>query len=378
MKRLIYISIISLLALPISASENDETNNSHPISDSRLETPTEKNVNNKDSLLIFPVLYYTPETEIAGGILGGYYFYPSENPDYSKPSSFTLDLQYTELKQFKGEITFDIFKSSYKERIAGAIGYSKFPSRFWGIGNHTQYENEILYSPKSYWLNLMYKILVAGNLYMGFEYEFNHKDITFSDSSDSIDWNSLTGKNGGSVSRIGFSISQDTRDHLIYPSDGIYCQGQLLISNEIIGSDFDFTSLKIDIRKYLSIFHDVVIAGQAIGSVTWGDAPFYNLSYIGGKYLIRGFYEGRYRDQDMIAIQGECRIPIWWRIGAVAFIGAAQVAESPGDFKLNDFRIAFGGGIRLLWDREQKLNIRLDVGFAEGETSLYVTIGEAF
>jgi outer membrane protein assembly factor BamA len=373
---IIFIMIIPLLSA--SGSEHSKQWNRYFFSDFSEELSVEKEDASKDSLMIFPVIYYTPETEIAGGILGGYYFYPSENPDYSKPSAVTLELLYTGLDQFKGEITFDVFKSFYKERITGAIGYSKFPSKFWGIGNYTKAEDETLFTPKSFWVNLSYKFLIVHDLYIGLEYELNLKDIIHEDQSSGFDLDLINGVDGGLVSRIGFSISDDTRDHLIYPGKGAYYQGQFMFSNRILGSDFDFTSLKIDLRNYFTLFEEVVIAGQLVGSFNWGDIPFFYSSFVGGKYLMRGFYEGRYRDNDMIAIQGECRIPLWWRIGIVVFAGVAQTADIPGDFRFDAFKVAFGGGVRLLWDKEQKLNIRLDVGFAEGETSLYVTIGEAF
>ena len=376
-KKLDCVLSILIMIIPVlfgSGSENYKQRNSYFLQESQAEIVS----TDKDSLLIFPVLYYTPETETAGGILGGYYFYPSENPDYSKPSAVTLELLYTELEQYKGEVTFDIFKSSYQERITGAIGYSEFPSKFWGIGNYTSEDDETMYTPESFWINLSYKLLVLPELYIGFEYEYNHRDITHEDQTIDFDWDSVNGKDGGSVSRIGFSISDDTRDHLIYPGNGLYCQGQIMFSNGIVGSDYDFISLKIDLRNYFTLFEEVVIAGQVVGSFNWGDVPFYYSSSMGGKYMMRGFYEGRYRDNDIIAIQGECRIPVWWRVGIVAFAGMAQAAGDVEDFRFDVFRIAFGAGIRLMWDKEQKLNIRLDVGFAEGGTSLYLTIGEAF
>jgi hypothetical protein len=338
----------------------------------------EEKVVNTDSLLLFPVVYYTPETKIAGGILGGYYFYPSQNPDFSKPSFITLDLIYTELKQIKGEVTCDIFWGEYKNRFIGAVGYSKFPSKFWGIGNSTVSNAEEAYTPQGFWLNLGYRNLAAQGVYLGLDYEYLHRDIVWGAQGSGIEWESVTGKDGGTISRFGLSVTSDSRNHLIYPSDGGYYQAQVKFASRAIGSEFNFTAISIDLRKYGIIFGDTVLAIQMNGVFSIGETPFFSSASIGGKYLMRGFYEGRYRDDDILALQAECRLPLWWRLGIVAFAGFAQVADRIESFRIDNFKFAFGGGVRFLWDKEQKLNIRLDVGFAEGNSALYLTIGEAF
>jgi hemolysin activation/secretion protein len=153
---------------------------------------------------------------------------------------------------------------------------------------------------------------------------------------------------------------------------------EIKFATRAIGSEFDFTSLNMDLRRYGTLFDNIVVAAQLYGVFNMGVTPFFDAASIGGKYLMRGFYEGRYRDDNMLALQTECRLPLWWRFGIVAFAGFAQVADRIEDFRFDNFKFAFGGGFRFLWDTEQKLNIRLDIGFAEGKSGLYVTIGEAF
>jgi hypothetical protein len=379
-KILTLFSVFILLFLPefMFPSDNHSDQSKSSAYQNKNTESNEEKIVNTDSLLIFPVVYYTPETKIAGGILGGYYFYPSENPDYSKPSFITLDFTYTELEQIKGEVACDIFWGDYRNRFIGSIGYSKFPSKFWGIGNNTTSDKEELYTPKGFWLNLGYKNLIAGGVFLGLDYEYLRRDIVREAPGGGIEWESVTGRNGGVISRFGFSVVSDSRNHSIYPSDGAYCQAQVKFASRAFGSEFDFTSVSIDLRLYHKFLKDMVIATQLNGVFNTGDTPFYSDASIGGKYLMRGFYEGRYRDDDMLALQSECRMPLFWRFGAVVFAGFAQVADRIEDFRLGGFKFAFGGGLRFLWDKEQKLNIRLDVGFAEGETGLYITIGEAF
>ena len=92
---------------------------------------------------------------------------------------------------------------------------------------------------------------------------------------------------------------------------------------------------------------------------------------------MRGYYEGRYRDKDMIAFQMEYRLPVWWRFGLVGFVGFGGVADKIKKFKLKKFKYSIGWGIRYLLIRNEKINVRLDFGYGESSSGTYITIGEA-
>ena len=76
--------------------------------------------------------------------------------------------------------------------------------------------------------------------------------------------------------------------------------------------------------------------------------------------------------------QGEYRVPLFWRIGAVAFGGIAAVANEFSEFRLESIKPSYGGGIRFALDEDDKINIRLDMGFGQNTNGFYLTIGEAF
>jgi hypothetical protein len=122
-----------------------------------------------------------------------------------------------------------------------------------------------------------------------------------------------------------------------------------------------------------------VLAYQAIARATTGDPPFQLLPAIGGQNLLRGVYDGRYRDRYALAGQAEYRAHLWWRFGAVAFLGAGQVARRGGDFRIDGLHPTGGGGLRFTLDPRERMNLRVDYGMGQGGTSgLYITVGEAF
>src|SRR5699024_2322035 len=103
--------------------------------------------------------------------------------------------------------------------------------------------------------------------------------------------------------------------------------------------------------------------------------PFYHLSMWGGSSMLRGFYDGRYRDQNMWALQSELRLPVWRRILVVPFAAVGEV------FNFEEYNSAVhvsgGLGLRYIVDHENRVNVRLDAAYGD-QFRFYLTILEAF
>ena len=95
---------------------------------------------------------------------------------------------------------------------------------------------------------------------------------------------------------------------------------------------------------------------------------------------MRGYFQGRFTDRQMLALQGEYRGPMFWKLGWVAFGGVGQVADRWGDLQLDGFKASLGGGVRFLVSPRETLFIRADLGYGvnTGSTGFYLNIGEAF
>jgi hemolysin activation/secretion protein len=144
------------------------------------------------------------------------------------------------------------------------------------------------------------------------------------------------------------------------------------------GGDHAYRRLTADARAYHGLGHEVVIAGQANVDATDGTVPFDLLPHLGGSGILRGFTVPRYTDAAMGAAQVELRAPLKGFVSWAAFVGAGAVAPSP--FRLPDspFMVAGGAGIRLLLDRREGLQVRLDYAFARGGGGFYIGAGDAF
>ncbi len=106
--------------------------------------------------------------------------------------------------------------------------------------------------------------------------------------------------------------------------------------------------------------------------------PLIELAALGGPELMRGYYDGRYLDRNLVAGQVEYRRPLTGRLGMVVFAGAGQVAPKPTGLRLDRFKPSFGAGIRFKIVKEENLNVRFDYGVGRGTSNYYFNIAEAF
>jgi len=100
------------------------------------------------------------------------------------------------------------------------------------------------------------------------------------------------------------------------------------------------------------------------------------LPTIGGSRVMRGYFEGQYRDKDLIDFTVELRQRIWGRHGVVVWGGVANLAPSLRKMRLRQTLPNFGAGYR--FEFKQRVNIRFDVGFGRHCNSLELSINEAF
>ena len=54
------------------------------------------------------------------------------------------------------------------------------------------------------------------------------------------------------------------------------------------------------------------------------NVPFTPLPGLGGQFRMRGYFDGRFRDQNALISQVEYRFPIVWRCGGVGFASAGE------------------------------------------------------
>jgi len=333
----------------------------------------------KSGLVILPIAYYTPETKIAVGIGSMYYITSTGTGKYTRPSNIWFSAVVTQEKQFQFETKPDVYWSNEKYHLIGNINFKLYPNKYYGIGNTTAKDMEENYTSRSLEIKLDFLRQIRPELSMGLRYVLDWYTITKYDPEGRLIKGKVSGSKGGTSSGLGFVLNWDNRDNIFFPTRGSFHQLTPVYSAGFLGSDFEYFSLTGDSRNYVALHPSHILAFQAYFELKTGSPSFRRLALLGGEERMRGYFRGRYRDKNMIVLQLEYRlVPVFWRLGLAAFISVGDVADKVNHFDIHSFKYAGGFGLRYLWNREDKLNIRIDFAWGKDTSGFYITLKEAF
>ena len=77
------------------------------------------------------------------------------------------------------------------------------------------------------------------------------------------------------------------------------------------------------------------------------DIPFYELATIGGTEILRGYKEGRYRDNGVVHVAGTYKFPIWKLIEGALFYESGRTFHQVDDLTLDRWLYSCGGSLRV-------------------------------
>jgi hypothetical protein len=325
---------------------------------------------------VIPALVYSPETSLGIGVRAIRVFRTKgRNSENLRPSTIPITLVYTLNNQTIFTTELDRWSNENRDYINARVELSNFPFYYFGIGNDPLPKDEgELYGNRYAYFHLLYQKKIATGLYFGPRYEFRVDDIYDRLSGGLLETTQVPGYDGQLLSGIGLNLNHDTRDNIFQPTKGWFNRLGWMGFTPVLGSNFTFNQYNLDFRKYFRITGKQVLALQSWWSFTTGNPTFQHISLIGGSDRMRGFFEGRYRDNHAMVQQAEYRIPVYRNLGIVVFGHAGQVASKPGDFSFN--RMRYGGGFGLRYRLNQEgLNIRFDIAFGD-RTAYYFGLNE--
>ena len=134
-----------------------------------------------------------------------------------------------------------------------------------------------------------------------------------------------------------------------------------------------------DIRHHIHLFYGRTVmlrlAGEIRRPLQGRRVPFFYLSELGRSETIRGFNQGRFRDNDMILGSIEYRYPVWRTISSVIFMDAGQVTnDMMTELRGDHFACGYGFGVRI--QSRDRLFLRSDIAFSKDGFRLYVNVND--
>lgn len=343
----------------------------------------------KPSFIPFPIVFSQPETGLGYG-LAVLPVFRLGTDTVTRKSSARLIGWRTQKKQSLVQLTHIVFTPGERYFFAGeASYYNQFPINYYGFGPETRLADKSVIEYKVFVFNQRALKRLAPGLFAGLQYRLtNLRDVRVNEGIDDNPLNSRLFdrpareyQQNTRISGLGPALLYDVRDNVLSTFRGNYLELSALLNRDALGSDYRFTRYQLDARHFRPLTKDnkTILALQVVGQFQSGYVPFRELANLGGANLLRGYYEGRYRDRQLLAAQAEVRRVLFGRFNGVLFGGVGQVGNTLREFDEGGVKVAGGAGLRFRFNRLDRLNVRLDYGVGSGKSSgVYFSIGEAF
>lgn len=333
-----------------------------------------------------PYVTYAPETQVELGLAGVISAHlDKRRVRQRRASTLGIGLYVTQLQQFSVTTKFDVYFNELQSRITGRIAFERMPNRFYGFGPYSEQTDEVWYRPSYLRTELAYyhrimKTEEGQGLTIGGRFEYWNTKMygEIPQPPTSVE---PTGWHGGVSTGLGLVATFDTRDNAYYPTTNEYIELRSVQYSDAIGGTFDYNRSYADLRKFFSASIGslpIVIATQVLWDATFGNSPFYDTPTYGGADKMRGVLAGRYVDHSSLVAQAEVHTKLFWIMGAAAFVSIGDVAPRIDKHSLAHTKLAGGLGVRGYLDQQGGLIGRLDVGFSEWGTGVYIAFAEAF
>lgn len=345
----------------------------------------EKDSSRHSSFFPLPVLSSAPETGIEAGISGLYSFYTDTADRSTRVSNVFAYATLTTKGQSRIAISTSYWKPKNAYHYTANTTYINFPADFYGIGNDTHKADAERITQKRFKLNLAAEKRLGNNIYVGFVAGASNYTYTSPGTNGIFETDPrIEGRSGGANIFAGPSFIFDSRNNNTYTTKGIEVTSNYSFIKGLFGANnYSGGLFTIEATQYITLVKRVVLGLDIYDNSLIGDqAPFYLMPALGSDELMRGYYNGRYRDKNYTAAQVELRYRFTDRFGIVGFAGTGTVYRSTLDF--TQLKPNYGGGLRYFFDVEKALSVRLDYGVGEqrpGEqkqSGIYVGLGEAF
>ncbi len=349
---------------------------------------------NKLRVSAIPAAGYTLQTGFAA-LLSANAAFHTEKTAKENVSVIVTSITYSQYKQIILPVLGDIWTKNNKYNIQIDWRYLKYPSLTYGLGSYTKLSDgyDIDYST----VRLHQTVLrsIGHDLFFGLgynlDYYWNIKE-TDPPSGKETDFESYDAapnkdvKNTELASGYTLNFLHDSRGNPINPLGGDFIDIIYRDNPGFLGNDTRWQSMILDLRKYVRFpaNSNNVLAFWNYDWVTLnGNPPYLMLPNTGSDPSSnsgRGYIQGRFRDKNMLYLEGEYRFQITHNgiLGGVVFANAETFSHNTFN-SYGTIAPGYGAGLRLKLNKFSRTNLGLDYGFGTGGSKgFFVNLGEVF
>lgn len=172
----------------------------------------------------------------------------------------------------------------------------------------------------------------------------------------------------GAARALNLSLRTDTRDNVVFPTQGRFDSGTVELNGGLMGGDYDYKKFFLDLRH----FHQIKPKKQTIGvhmfmGMGSKKTPTFDFFDVGGVNTVRGYEEYYRAGSKALYFNTEYRIAMGGNLSGVLFADAGATWNKLADmgFRSKDFSKSVGAGIRLQIPQLGGFGpIRLDYAYA--------------
>ncbi|WP_167019093.1 BamA/TamA family outer membrane protein [Chitinophaga sp. Cy-1792] len=319
--------------------------------------------------------YYAPETSagIAAMFAG---LYSTDRADTALPLSSISVYGTGSLSGFYGiginSIT--IFPNE-RFRLQVKASFSSQPNKYWGIGydQASDKDNYTKYTLVTKKISADFSACVKGRLFAGVSVIVNDgraQQIDTSGGKPLMQPDHVFGLG------VGPFLTFDSRDFIPNAYKGIYARLGYKFFPSFLGNTATFQGWNAQFDWYKRVWKNCILATDLLAESNTSNVPWTLMPEAGGSNRLRGYFEGRFRDDKFLTGQVELRQKIYGRNGAVVWFGAGNVFPEFSALSFNQTLISYGIGYR--WEFKRRINIRLDYGMGKDQSGFYFGINEVF
>lgn len=268
----------------------------------------------------------------------------------------------------------DNFLPQEKYRFSYVLFFYSFPGTFWGIGykngndddHKTDYDKIKLQFKPTFLFRITEAVYLGPVLDLEWVNSFGFDDDTLLEGEDKSVFNF----------GLGINFTYDTRDFVLNAYRGNFFRLEQMFYPSGLGNDFAFSYTDVTYSTYYYAWRGGVVAMELHGMFNYDDVPWVMLAQVGVQGRMRGYYEGRYRDRNILEGQVELRQHIKGRHGVAVWGGLANVFPNFNEIYFDEILPNVGIGYR--WEFKERVNVRLDLGFTNDSPNFVFNVNEAF
>ncbi|MEI6157000.1 MAG: BamA/TamA family outer membrane protein, partial [Atribacterota bacterium] len=185
----------------------------------------------------------------------------------------------------------------------------------------------------------------------------------------------ITPDQGGITNSLTPMVIYDTRDDVFNPHAGWYGSLQVELAGRFLGGDNNYTKYMLDVRDFINIGKDTVLALRFVGGLADTELPEYEKFSVGGVMTLRGYDLSEFQGEQMLLFNAEYRWDIAKNLQLVFFGDAGYAWPLNDPIRFEDIKLGYGVGLRF----ETPIGpVRLDYGIGEAGAQTYFSIGHTF